>query len=58
VDQFERQPQGYCALTTTDIESGQWDAVPAGELDLPPNTKHGTVLPLTAEEWERVDAAL
>lgn len=58
VDQFERQPQGYCALTTTDIDSGQWEPIPAADFDLPASTKHGTVLPLTHAEWQLLDSSL
>ncbi|TNU76453.1 1,4-beta-xylanase [Miniimonas arenae] len=56
VDSYELDPQGYRALTTTDLASGQWDLVEGFEL--PANTKHGTVLPLMRAEWERLDRAL
>ncbi|SKC76768.1 glycoside hydrolase family 43 protein [Krasilnikoviella flava] len=52
VDQYGRSPQGYRALTTTDIASGEWEPVPDGELQLPANTKHGAVLPLLRGEWK------
>lgn len=46
--------QGYTALQTDDLASGRWVPVPAGELDIRPATKHGTVLPLTRSEWGRL----
>lgn len=52
VDQYSRQPQGYRALTTTDLRSGAWDLVPEAALELPPATKHGAVLPLYRHEHE------
>lgn len=55
VDQYQQRPQGYLALTTTDLTSGRWDLVDGFEL--PPNTKHGGVLPLVDDEWERLAAA-
>lgn len=53
VDQYSRMPQGYRALTTQDLMSG-WEIVPEGEFSLPPNTKHGVVLPLIDDEWARL----
>jgi hypothetical protein len=52
VDQYGTPPQGYRALTTTDIASGRWEPVPDAELHLPPHTKHGAVLPLQRGEWK------
>ncbi|MCK9794612.1 glycoside hydrolase family 43 protein [Isoptericola sp. 4D.3] len=52
VDQYGRPPQGYRALTTTDLASGEWEPVPDEELHLPPHTKHGAVLPLQRGEWK------
>ncbi|CAI9407611.1 glycoside hydrolase family 43 protein [Aestuariimicrobium sp. T2.26MG-19.2B] len=54
VDSYELDPQGYRALTTTDLGSGHWTQI---DLDLPARTKHGTVLPLTRTEYEAVAAA-
>lgn len=56
VDAYATMPQGYHALTTTDLASGRWEAVPDEEFTLPPNTKHGSVLPLVADEWARLHA--
>lgn len=53
VDQYSRQPQGYEAYTTTNIEAGDWRLVP--DFRLPENTKHGTVLPLQAAEYEALN---
>ncbi|MBB1511109.1 glycoside hydrolase family 43 protein [Tessaracoccus sp. MC1627] len=49
VDQFDRRPQGYVALVSTDPQSG-WTSA-AREFVIPPNTKHGSVLPLTHLQW-------
>ncbi|MGN8246259.1 glycoside hydrolase family 43 protein [Cellulomonas soli] len=56
VDQYAHQPQGYQALTTTDLDSGSWTRVPPEDFHLPPNTKHGAVLPLLRREHEALDA--
>lgn len=56
VDSYELRPMGYRALTSTDIGSGRWE--PVEGFSLPPNTKHGTVLPLSRAEHQRLDAAL
>lgn len=50
VDQYATMPQGYHAFTTTDLGSGRWQHLPG--LDLPPNTKHGVVLPLLRDEYD------
>jgi len=50
VDQYSRMPQGYHALTSHDPASGRWEPVADGAFDLPPNTKHGAVLPLRRHE--------
>ncbi|MBA8792965.1 hypothetical protein FHX74_000559 [Friedmanniella endophytica] len=55
LDQYRDWPQGYFALSTDDIESGRWEPVPAAEVDIPPSTKHGTILRLTRAEWDRLD---
>jgi len=52
VDRYATSPQGYRALSTTDLGSGEWEPVPDGELRLPENTKHGAVLPLQRAEWK------
>jgi hypothetical protein len=57
VDQYSVRPQGYLPLVTDDPLRGRWTPVPAGEFSIPTNTKHGGVLALTGQEWERVSAA-
>lgn len=54
VDRYPELPQGYRALTTTDLRSGDWQPVP--DLELEPNTKHGVVLPLLRHEHAALDA--
>jgi hypothetical protein len=56
LDQYQEWPQGYFAMETTDLDSGRWDYVPADRVAIPPSTKHGTILPLRREEWERLRA--
>lgn len=56
VDQYGEMPQGYHALTTTSLSSGSWEPVPDGDFQMPENTKHGVVLPLQGDEWERLNA--
>ncbi|WP_108718224.1 glycoside hydrolase family 43 protein [Miniimonas sp. S16] len=56
VDQYDSQPQGFRALTSHDPASGSWTPVPEGEFVMPLNTKHGGLIPLTRQEWERVAA--
>ncbi|GFZ93427.1 glycoside hydrolase family 43 protein [Nesterenkonia alkaliphila] len=55
LDQYLDSPQGYVGLYSDDIASGQWKWVK--NFSMPPNTKHGTVLPLHRGEWERLRAA-
>ena len=57
LDQYAVRPQGYVALRTDDLASGDWHEVPDGELVLPPNTKHGVVLPLTRAQHAALSAA-
>ncbi|GIG29161.1 glycoside hydrolase family 43 protein [Cellulomonas marina] len=57
LDQYDRRPQGYVALRTTDLAGGRWEHVPADRFHLPPDTKHGGVLPLRGDEWDRLRAA-
>ncbi len=56
VDQYATAPQGYRALTTTDLTSGSWEPVPAEEFHVPDHTKHGAVLPLRRHEYEALAA--
>ena len=51
VDQYGRLPQGYHALTSRTLD-GKWERVPG--FSLPPHTKHGAVLPLIEDEWQRL----
>ncbi|MBF4616365.1 glycoside hydrolase family 43 protein [Curtobacterium sp. VKM Ac-1376] len=57
VDQYSRQPQGYIPLTSDSLEQPHWAPVPPSDFRLPPNTKHGVVLPLQDDEWHRLTAA-
>lgn len=57
VDRYSVLPQGYVPLTTDDIESGVWYPVPADDLQLAPNTKHGVVVSLPSGTWDRLMAA-
>lgn len=51
VDQFERRPQGYVALTTEDLHAG-WTLLPAEDFHIPADTKHGSVLRLRRSQWD------
>ncbi|THV41701.1 hypothetical protein FAB82_09920 [Glycomyces buryatensis] len=42
--------RGYVPFETTDLSSGEW--TPASDYDLPASPRHGTVLPITADEYE------
>ncbi|RHA38021.1 immunoglobulin-like domain-containing protein [Cellulomonas rhizosphaerae] len=44
--------QGYLAFTSTDLDSGSWTSVPSAQL--PSSPRHGTVLPVTQAEYERL----
>lgn len=55
-DHFGDAEQGYVPFFTTDIAQDAWSPVPQADYSLPPNTKHGVVLPLLGDEWERVRA--
>ncbi len=44
--------QGYMAFETHDIASADWKSVP--DADLPSSPRHGTVLPVTQEELDRM----
>ncbi|KRC66011.1 hypothetical protein ASE12_15365 [Aeromicrobium sp. Root236] len=44
--------QGYMAFETHDIASADWTAVP--DADLPSSPRHGTVLPVTQDELDRM----
>ncbi|WP_165821137.1 immunoglobulin-like domain-containing protein [Nocardioides gansuensis] len=47
--------RGYLAFRTDDIASGAWQSVPAA--DLPSSPRHGTVIPVTQAELDRMRAA-
>ncbi|NLY42968.1 MAG: family 43 glycosylhydrolase [Clostridiaceae bacterium] len=50
---------GYVPFVTTDLDSGQWTAVPQGEYRLTSQRpRHGTVLPLTASEYARLSTTV
>jgi hypothetical protein len=57
LDQYDRMPQGFVAYASDDPISGRWTPLDDDGFRVPPNTKHGAVLPLDDEEWERVRAA-
>lgn len=54
LDQYDRRPQGYIGFRTTDLASGRWEPVPSDRFRMPPDTKHGGVLPLVGDEWHRL----
>lgn len=54
LDQYADWPQGYFAMETTDLDAGEWRYLGADEVAIPPSTKHGTILPLRRDEWERL----
>ncbi|WP_439423080.1 immunoglobulin-like domain-containing protein [Saccharothrix sp. HUAS TT10] len=53
IDEFGGR--GYVPFETTDLASGQWALVP--DHQLPSRPRHGTVLPVTKAELDRVRAA-
>ena len=57
LDQYERRPQGYVGFRTTDLAGGRWDPIPRDRFHMPPDTKHGGVLPLVRDEWDRLSRA-
>ncbi len=36
------------------LTAGRWEPIPPDQFRMPPNTKHGGVLPLRGDEWRRV----
>lgn len=50
IDEFGGR--GYIPFETTDLASGQWS--PVANYNLPSSPRHGTVLPVTAEEHQRI----
>ena len=47
--------RGYVPFETTDLDSGTWTMVPS--YNLPSRPRHGTVLPVTAAEYNRLRSA-
>ena len=47
--------RGYLAFRTDDIASGNWQSVPSAQL--PSSPRHGTVIPVTQAELDRMRAA-
>lgn len=54
IDEFGGR--GYVPFETTDLASGTWS--PVSDYDLPASPRHGTVLPITEEEYDRLAASL
>ncbi|MBW8821289.1 MAG: family 43 glycosylhydrolase, partial [Streptomyces sp.] len=44
--------RGYLPFETTDLDSGNW--TPVADYDLPAKPRHGTVLPVTQAEYDRL----
>ncbi|WP_329445379.1 family 43 glycosylhydrolase [Streptomyces canus] len=44
--------RGYLPFETTDLDSGNW--TPVADYDLPARPRHGTVLPVTQAEYDRL----
>ncbi|MEV6166613.1 family 43 glycosylhydrolase [Streptomyces sp. NPDC051954] len=44
--------RGYIPFETTDLDSGNW--TPSTDYDLPARPRHGTVLPVTQAEYDRL----
>ncbi|WP_329224562.1 family 43 glycosylhydrolase [Streptomyces canus] len=44
--------RGYIPFETTDLDSGNW--TPVADYDLPAKPRHGTVLPVTQAEYDRL----
>lgn len=53
IDEFGGR--NYVPLETIDLDSGKW--VPSAGYQLPFEAKHGSVLPLTQEEYDRLLSA-
>ncbi|MFI9847357.1 glycoside hydrolase family 43 protein [Nonomuraea sp. NPDC051941] len=53
IDEFGRR--NYVPFETTDLDSGKW--MPSTSYRLPPGAKHGSVLPLTRAEYDRLLSA-
>ncbi|MCZ9339544.1 1,4-beta-xylanase, partial [Streptomyces sp. TRM76130] len=44
--------RGYVPFETTDLDSGEWTV--SEDYQLPASPRHGTVLPVTQEEYDRL----
>lgn len=53
VDHYGDGGIGYRPFVTTDLGAGDWTPYD-GAFELPRDTKHGVVIPLQGEEWERL----
>lgn len=53
IDEFT--DRGYVPFETTDLASGEWSMVE--EYSLPESSRHGTVMPITQAEHDRLSAA-
>lgn len=53
VDQYGGAQQGYRPFVSTNMAAGNWAPL-GGSFDLPANTKHGAVIALRGDEWERL----
>lgn len=49
--------RGYVPFTTTDLDSGEWTMLEAGEYSFPSRFRHGTVLPVTGAERQALQNA-
>ncbi len=49
--------RGYVPFTTTDLSSGEWTMIAAADYSFSQRYRHGTVLPVTRAEHERLQRA-
>ena len=54
IDEFTPERR-YVPFETTNLAGGQW--TPSEDFRLPPDPCHGVVLPVTAEEYDRLSTA-
>ena len=54
IDEFTKERR-YVPFETTNLAGGQW--TPSEDFRLPPDPCHGVVLPVTADEYERLNTA-
>jgi hypothetical protein len=47
--------RGYVPFETTDLDSGKW--TPVKDYQMPGHPRHGVVLPVTQQEYDRLLAA-